>query len=218
MPNNMYEYIFFDLDGTLTDPGEGITNSVAHALRRFGIEPPPREELYAFIGPPLKDSFAKYYGMNGDDCTLAVKYYREYYADKGIFENSLYEGIPSLLSDIRDRGKRMVLATSKPDIFAEKILIHFGIDGYFDFVAGAAMDETRTKKDEVIAYAIEKYGLSGKNDRILMVGDRMHDVLGAAKHGIDTVGVTFGYGSEEELLAAGARFIADTPADILKFI
>ena len=214
----MYNYIFFDLDGTLTDPGEGITNSVAHALRRFGIEPPPRQELYSFIGPPLKDSFAKYYGMNEDECTLAVKYYREYYADRGIFENELYEGVPALLSSIRERGKSIVLATSKPDVFAEKILEHFGLIKYFDFVAGAAMDETRTKKDEVIAYALEKCRLAGKQNEILMVGDRKHDVLGAAAHGIDALGVTFGYGSRDELTAASAKYLADTPDEILKFI
>lgn len=214
----MYDHIFFDLDGTLTDPGEGITNSVAHALTRFGITPPAREELYSFIGPPLKDSFAKYYGMNEEECTLAVKYYREYYADKGIFENSLYKGIPELLQFIRERGKRIILATSKPDIFAEKILIHFGIMEYFDFVAGAAMDETRTKKDEVIAYALQKCYLSDKTDKILMVGDRKHDVLGAAAHGIDALGVTFGYGSQDELSSAGAKYIAHSPAEILEFI
>ena len=214
----MYSHIFFDLDGTLTDPGEGITNSVAHALTRFGITPPPREELYKFIGPPLKESFAKYYGMSGEECTLAVKYYREYYADRGIFENRLYQGVPELLSALRERGKHIVLATSKPDLFAEKILEHFGLIKYFDFVAGAAMDETRTKKDEVIAYALDRLGLRGKEKDILMVGDRKHDILGAAAHGIDSLGVTFGYGSERELIEAGASYLASAPDKILNFI
>lgn len=214
----MYSYIFFDLDGTLTDPGEGITNSVAHALTGFGIDVPERQELYKFIGPPLKDSFARYYGMSEDECTLAVRYYREYYADKGIFENGVYDGVPEMLSAIRGKGKRIVLATSKPDLFAEKILEHFGLIKYFDFVAGAAMDETRTKKDEVIAYAIDNLGLRGKTGEILMVGDREHDILGAAAHGIDALGVTFGYGSEEELLSAGAKYLAGKPCEILEFI
>ena len=214
----MYEYIFFDLDGTLTDPGEGITNSVSYALKRFGIEPPERKALYPFIGPPLKDSFAKYYGMSEDDCTLAVKYYREYYADKGIFENSLYEGIHGLLSELQERGKHIILATSKPDVFAEKILVHFGLIEFFDFVAGASMNETRTKKDEVIAHALEKCDLAHKTKQILMVGDRKHDIIGAAVHGIDGLGVTFGYGSQDELTKAGAKYIAHTPQEILKFI
>ena len=214
----MYDYIFFDLDGTLTDPGVGITNSVAYALKKFGIEPPEREALYPFIGPPLKDSFARFYGMNADECTLAVKYYREYYSDKGIFENALYGSIPELLEALRTRGKRLVLATSKPDVFAEKILVHFGLREHFDFVAGASMDETRTKKDEVIAHALGSCDLFDKTDRILMVGDRKHDILGAAVHGIDALGVTFGYGSKEELTAAGAKFIAHSPAEILQFI
>lgn len=214
----MYKYIFFDLDGTLTDPGEGITNSVAHALTRFGITPPPREELYKFIGPPLKDSFARYYGMSDGECTLAVKYYREYYADKGIFENKVYDGIEELLAEIQKMGKKIVLATSKPDLFAEKILEHFGLIKYFDFVAGAAMDETRTKKDEVIAYALDRLGMRGEEKDVLMVGDHKHDVLGAAVHGIDSLGVTYGYGSDRELIEAGASYLASAPDEILNFI
>ena len=214
----MYKYVFFDLDGTLTDPGEGITNSVAHALTRFGITPPPREELYKFIGPPLKDSFARYYGMAEEECALAVKYYREYYSDRGIFENKVYGGVREVLSALRERGVVTVLATSKPDLFAKMILEHFGIMKYFDFIAGASMDETRTKKDEVIAYALDGLGLRSKEDEILMVGDRKHDVLGAAAHGIDALGVTFGYGSRDELTAASAKYLADTPDEILKFI
>ena len=135
----MYKYIFFDLDGTLTDPGEGITNSVAYALTRFGIEVPERSELYKFIGPPLKESFAKYYGMSPEESTLALKYYREYYADKGIFENAVYDGVVETLSAIRESGRRVIMATSKPDVYAERILEHFGLLEYFDFVAGADM-------------------------------------------------------------------------------
>ena len=213
----MYKYIFFDLDGTLTDPGEGITNSVAYALDKFGIDVPPREELYKFIGPPLKDSFAEYYGMSADECNQALKYYREYYADRGIFENSVYGGIEELLSEIKNRGRKIILATSKPDVFAGKILEHFGLVEYFDFVAGADMAETRVKKDEVIAYALEKCDLRDKTDEILMVGDRKHDVLGAAAFGIDALGVTYGYGSERELIEAGASYLASAPDEILNF-
>lgn len=214
----MYDYIFFDLDGTLTDPGVGITNSVAYALKKFGIEPPEREALYPFIGPPLNDSFSRFYGMSKEESVLAVKYYREYYTDKGMLENSVYDGIPELLEALRARGKRLVLATSKPDVFAEKILVHFGLIKHFDFIAGALLDGSRINKDDVIAHALGSCDLFDKTDRILMVGDRKHDILGAAVHGIDALGVTFGYGSKEELTAAGAKFIAHSPAEILQFI
>lgn len=211
----MYEYVFFDLDGTLTDPGEGITNSVAHALRRFGITPPDRAELYKFIGPPLKDSFAEYFGMTEPETALAVEYYREYYREKGIFENKVYAGAREMLGQLKDAGKKLVLATSKPDIFAHLILEHFNLSEFFYFEAGAKMDESRTKKAEVIAFALDECGLRSKTDSILMVGDREHDVLGAAAHGIVTAGVTFGYGSEEELLSAGAKYIAHSPSEIV---
>ena len=214
----MYKYIFFDLDGTLTDPGEGITNSVAHALTRFGIEVHERSELYKFIGPPLKESFAKYYGMSPEESTAALKYYREYYADKGIFENAVYDGVVETLSAIRESGRRVIMATSKPDVYAERILEHFGLLEHFDFVAGADMAETRVAKADVIAHALDSLGLRGKTDEILMVGDREHDILGAAAHGIDALGVTFGYGSADELLSAGAKYLANTPLEILKFI
>jgi phosphoglycolate phosphatase len=214
----MYGYIFFDLDGTLTDPGEGITNSVAHALTRFGIDVPERAELYKFIGPPLKDSFAKYYGMSPEESTTALKYYREYYADKGIFENAVYDGVETMLSDIKKSGRKIIMATSKPDVYAEKILEHFGLMKYFDFVAGADMAETRVAKADVIAHALDSCGLRGKTGEILMVGDREHDVLGAAAHGIDALGVTFGYGSADELMSAGAKYLANTPLEILNFI
>ena len=214
----MYDYILFDLDGTLTDPGEGITNSVAYALKKFGIEPPEREDLYPFIGPPLKDSFARFYGMSDAESDLAVKYYREYYAEKGMLENALYNGIPQLLEELRRRGKHVILATSKPDVYAEKILIHFGLIKHFDFVAGALLDGSRVNKDDVIAHALKSCSLFSKTDRILMVGDRKHDVLGAAAHGIDTLGVTFGYGSKDELVNSGAKYIAGTPEEILNFI
>lgn len=214
----MYSYIFFDLDGTLTDPGEGITNSVIYSLSRFGIEAPERDKLYKFIGPPLKDSFAKYYGMSPKECDAALKYYREYYADKGIFENVLYNGIADMLSAIRESGRKIILATSKPDVYAEKILEHFDLLKYFDFVAGADLAETRVTKADVIAHALDSCALREKTNEILMVGDREHDVLGAAAHGIDTLGVTFGYGSEDELISSGARYLANCPSEILNFI
>ena len=158
----MYNVILFDLDGTLTDPGRGITNSVAYALNKFGIEVADKKELYKFIGPPLTDSFEKYYDFSSEDAIAAVEYYREYFKPKGIYENEIYEGIPELLQSLKENGKKVILATSKPEIFAKEILKYFGIDVYFDFVAGATLDKTRTKKGDVIAYALNSIGVTDK--------------------------------------------------------
>ncbi len=212
-----YPYIFFDLDGTLTDPGAGITNSVAYALERWGIRVDDRRSLYPFIGPPLTDSFARFYGFSPADARAAVDVYREYFAEKGIFENELYPGIPALLARLRAAGRTLVIATSKPEPFALRIAEHFGVDGYFDLIAGAAMDETRTHKWEVIAYALERLGGPAPGS-VLMVGDREHDVQGAARCGIQTLGVLYGYGSREELLSAGAVAVADTVEEIGDYI
>lgn len=209
----MYDVILFDLDGTLTDSGLGITNSVAYALKKYGIEVTDRTELYKFIGPPLRESFEKYYGFSEKEAEKAVEYYREYYVDKGIFENTVYFGIEDLLKEIRDSGKRAIVATSKPQVFAKRILEHFGLADYFEQIAGASLDETRTKKDEVIAYVLETCGISDRS-RVLMVGDREHDILGAKKNGIDSLGVLFGYGGYAELKEAGASYIAETVKDI----
>ena len=145
------KFVFFDLDGTLTDPGIGITNSVMYALKKFGIEEKDRKELFRFIGPPLIPSFMKYYGFSKEEAVRAVVFYREYYAERGIFENKLYAGIPELLGKLKDDGIKVVMATSKPEIFAEKIAKHYDIAKYFDLIAGATESETRTEKDEVIA-------------------------------------------------------------------
>ena len=209
----MYDVILFDLDGTLTDSGLGITNSVAYALKKYGIEVTDRTELYKFIGPPLRESFEKYYGFSEKEAEKAVEYYREYYVDKGIFENTVYFGIEDLLKEIRNSGKRAIVATSKPQVFAKRILEHFGLADYFEQIAGASLDETRTKKDEVIAYVLETCGISDRS-RVLMVGDREHDILGAKKNGIDSLGVLFGYGGYAELKEAGASYIAETVKDI----
>lgn len=208
-----YAWIFFDLDGTLTDPGEGITNSVAYALKKEGIEPPPREELYTFIGPPLVDSFMKLYGFSRERALRAVEEYREYFRDRGIFENRVYDGIPRLLEELCAKGKRLVLATSKPELFAKRILAHFDLERYFTFAAGALMDETRTKKADVIAYALASCGITDPSS-VLMVGDRLHDVEGAKACGMDSLGVLYGYGSREELTEAGATYLAERVEDI----
>ena len=202
-------HIFFDLDGTLTDPGPGITNAVMYALERWGIHVADRSELYRFIGPPLTDSFARFYGFSPADARAAVDVYREYFADKGIFENEVYPGIPELLARLKGAGLKLVMATSKPELFALRIADHFNLTRYFDCIAGAAMDETRTQKWEVIEYALDRCGVTDRS-AVLMVGDREHDVLGAKRCGIRCLGVLFGYGSREELERAGAVAVAET--------
>lgn len=213
----MYQTILFDLDGTLTDPGLGITNSVMYALKKFNIEVEDRSSLYKFIGPPLRESYAKYYHFSDEEITRAVAYYREYFSVKGIYENELYEGIAEMLEQIKDSGREVVLATSKPEEFAAEILRYFHIDHYFDFVAGSTMDGTRVRKADVITYAIESHGITDLSMAV-MVGDREHDILGAGEIGLDSIGVLYGYGSREELENAGATYIAEHVADIMNFI
>ena len=213
----MYKTVLFDLDGTLTDPGLGITNSVMYALDKFGIKVEDRTSLYKFIGPPLKESYSKYYHLSGEDLNRAVVYYREYFSEKGIFENVLYDGMTEVLERIKSSGRKIILATSKPDEFAIKILEHFGIEQYFDFVAAATMDETRTGKAEVIAYAIESCNITDLQSAV-MVGDRENDILGAKALGIDSIGVLYGYGGMEELQSAGATYLARSVEDIINFL
>jgi len=212
-----YNVILFDLDGTLTDPGVGITNSVAHALAKYGISVEDRAELYKFIGPPLTESFEKFYGFSSEEAKQAVEYYREYYKVKGIYENSVYAGIEKLLETLNENGKTLIVATSKPEIFAKEVLRHFGLDKYFFYIAGGNLDGTRTVKAEVIDYALNAGGVADKST-VVMVGDREHDIIGANKNGVDSIGVLFGYGSREELEAAGASYIAETVEDIEKII
>ena len=213
----MYQYIFFDLDGTLTDPGIGITNSVAYALKKWNIEAADRSELYCFIGPPLVDSFMKYYGFSEEDANRAVEYYREYFSVKGLYENTIFDGTAKLLADLKAAGKKIVLATSKPQHFAEIILKHFDIDQYFDVVAGATMDGTRSKKTDVILYALAQCQIEDKA-QVIMVGDREHDIKGANNAGLDSIGVLCGYGDREELETAGATFIVENIEDVWELV
>ncbi len=213
----MYTTILFDLDGTLTDPGVGITNSVSYALSKWDISVNDRKELYKFIGPPLLESFARFYGFSEEQCRQALKYYREYFSKKGIFENTVYDGIEDLLKELKRRDKKIVLATSKPEEFAKRILVHFHLDGYFDFIGGASMDEKRNKKGDVIAYVLKNIQ-EQDHDRIIMVGDREHDVLGAKEHGIGCIGVLYGYGDRKELEKAGALYTASSIEDILTYL
>ena len=211
------EYIFFDLDGTLTDPAIGITNAVMHALKKYGIAVSDRKELYKFIGPPLWDSFEKYCGFSKEEANTAVEYYREYYRDKGMFENQVYDGCEGLLKELKDNGKILIVATSKPEVFAEQILEHFGIAKYFTFIAGSTLDGSRVKKGDVIRYALESCNIIDGSQAI-MIGDREHDIIGAKEMGLSSIGVLFGYGSRAELEEAGADFIVSTIEDIGKVI
>lgn len=203
------KYMLFDLDGTLTDPQEGITNSVAYALEQYGIHVEDRSSLNKFIGPPLKDSFMEYYGFAEDRAEEAVWKYREYFNEDGIFENKVYPGIPQMLQRLNDQGKILIVATSKPTVYAKRILKRFELSQYFADVQGSEMDGRRTKKEEVISYALEQNQITD-NAQAVMIGDREHDIIGAKKCGLDSIGVLFGYGSREELEGCGAGQIVDT--------
>lgn len=208
--------VLFDLDGTLTDPKEGITRSVAYALSKFGIAVPDRDALLPFIGPPLRDAFLSFYGFGEEDAEQAVAYYRERFSAVGIYENRLYDGIPALLERLRRAGRTICLATSKPEVFATKILSHFHLAEYFDFQGGATLDRTRDRKAEVIQYVLDAVGAD--RTETVMVGDREHDIIGAKACGIASIGVLYGYGSEEELRQAGADGIAKGLADLSRLL
>ena len=212
-----YKYCFFDLDGTLTNPELGITNSFMYALSKYNISVSERSELHKVIGPPLLDSFQRFYDFSYEDAKDAVDYYREYYTDKGIYENEMFPGISHLLEVLQKQGKKIILATSKPEHFAKIILDHFNLTKYFTFIAGANMDETRNKKDEVIEYALESCGIT-EMETVLMIGDREYDIIGAGKYGIDSVGVLFGFGSLEELEQAGATYIVESVQQMMDTI
>lgn len=209
----MKKTCLFDLDGTLTDPKEGITRSVAYALKHFSIEIQDYDALSVFIGPPLMDSFQEFYGFSYEDAKIAVAKYREYFSKQGIFENKLYFGIQEVLFQLQSQNIDCILATSKPEPFAKMIMDHFQLTPYFKGICGATLDETRNKKGNVIAYAMQTYELQKKDT--LMIGDRKHDVLGAKENGLLSIGVTYGYGSKEELLQAGADEIATSVEELL---
>ena len=214
-----YKYFLFDLDGTLTDPKEGITKSVAYALKSYGIEVEDLDTLCKFIGPPLKDSFVKFYGFSEEQGYEAVEKYREYFKPHGVYENKVYDGVDKLLADLKDCGKMVVLATSKPTVFANVILEHFDLKKYYDVISGSELDGVRVKKGDVIAYALEQIAkIEGVDsiDRTLavMIGDREHDILGAKENGLDSIGVLYGYGDRAEHEAAGAGYIVETVEEL----
>ncbi len=207
------EYLLFDLDGTLTDSKEGITKSVQYALREFGIEEEDLDRLCCFIGPPLKDSFIKYYGFSDEEAKKAVNIYREYFSVRGLYENRVYEGAEKVLQSLLDSGKKLYVASSKPEYFVHKILKHFHMDSYFLFMGGSDMGGAREKKADVIRYVLEECGIHDR-EHVVMIGDREHDILGAKEVGIDSVGVLYGFGSRQELEEAGAGAIAETIFDL----
>lgn len=207
-------HILFDLDGTLTDPGLGITNSVAFALSHFGITVSDRSELYRFIGPPLMDSFMEFYGFSEEQATEAVRVYREYFADRGWAENTVFDGIEDLLAALVAEGKTLLVATSKPQVFAEKILHHFGLAKYFTHICGVALQAPRGYgKAEVIREALAKARVTDFSTAV-MVGDRHHDIDGAKAVGLESIGVLYGYGDREEHEAAGADVILESVAEL----
>ena len=211
------EYIFMDLDGTITNPAEGITRCFEYALNHFGIEVESRAQLEQFIGPPLRQSFKEGFGFDDEKATEAIAKYRERFQPTGMFENEVYAGMEEALQTLKEAGKVLIVATSKPEHMAVKILEHFGLDGYFDDICGSCDDRNRNEKDEVIRYALEKHGITDMSE-VLMVGDRKFDVIGAEKCGIRCLGVLYGFGDREELEAAGAAYIAETVEDMARII
>ena len=214
-----FKYILFDQDGTLTDPKEGITKSVQHALRAFGIDEPDLDQLVSFIGPPLIESFRDFYDFTPEQALEGVAKYREYFCDRGIFENKVIPGIPRLLQNLKENGKILCLATSKPEPFARKILEHFDLMQWFDETVGASLDESRGTKKDVIEDALRRLQIGEKERReTVMVGDRKHDILAASALELSSVGVTFGYAPEGELKTAGAGHIVSSVEELEAYL
>lgn len=210
----MYQYLLFDLDGTLTDPKVGITKAVAYALKKFKQLDVDLDALTKFIGPPLKDSFMSFYGFSEQDVDLAIQYYREYFSETGIFENEVYPGIRDMLDVIKHDGRYVLaVATSKPTVYAERIIEHFGLKDCFTCVVGSNLDGTRSKKAEVIQEVLRVLNVS-QLDEVVMIGDREHDILGAKQVGVRSIGVLYGYGSYEELEGAGVSLIVKQVEDL----
>lgn len=213
----MAEIFLFDLDGTLTESGTGIVNSVAYALKYFHVPvSEEKKELYRFIGPSLKDAFSGFYGFDEEQTMEAIRVYREYYTRQGIFENRVYDGVEEMLSTLKAKGKQLMVATSKPEIFARQILDHFQLSSYFDFIGGSLISETRTDKTEVIQYVFESMEIKNRSSAV-MVGDRYHDMMGAKGAGIKKVGVLYGYGTRKELEDAGADLLIETPMELIRY-
>lgn len=211
----MIKYLLFDLDGTITDPKEGITKCVQYALSKFDIEE-ECDNLLSFIGPPLTDSFMDFYGFDKQKAELAIKYYRERYAKIGLFENSAIDGIHEVLEKLKNSGYTLAVATSKPTCFAISICEKYDFSKYFDIIMGSELDGTRTKKSEIIYEVLKQ--LNAKPEEVVMIGDRKYDIIGAKEVGTASIGVRFGYAEDGELEKAGADFIVGTPNELLSCI
>jgi phosphoglycolate phosphatase len=205
-----FDTLLFDLDGTLSNPREGLVKAILYAVAEMGIAEHDPATLDSFIGPPLRESFAKRYGLDAAGTEEALRLYRVYYADRGLYENEVYPGIPELLAALRGQGFRLFVATSKPTVFAEQVLVHFGLADHFVAIVGANLDSTRNEKAEVIAHLLHTYGVDPARTR--MVGDRLHDIHGARAHGIPAIGVAWGFGGQAELAAHGAHAIVEDVA------
>ena len=218
MPPESLKTLLLDLDGTLTDPSAGISNCILYALREMNVPLLHQEQLNSWIGPPLLRSFSDYFKFLGvdEDEQEALRLYRERFSEKGLFENEVYEGIPAALSSLRQAGHQMFLATAKPIVFAQQIVDHFGLDQFLSHSYGAGLDGARSDKTELLKFIIERESLNP--GKCVMVGDRKHDMIGARYHGMRAVGVLWGYGPREELLAAGAEQLVEYPSDLLNIV
>lgn len=214
--NPAFQYLLFDLDGTLTDPKIGITTCVQYALHHFGIEEPDLDKLEGFIGPPLADSFQEFYGFDEEQTKEAIRVFRERFSTVGLYENEIYPGIPEMLARLKNAGKKLAVASSKATVYVVKILQYFEIEQYFDVVVGSELNGTRTQKEEVIEEALRQLCHDDKaaNDKVVMIGDRKFDIQGAKEFGLISAGVSFGYAPPGELEQAGADYIVDTVAEL----
>lgn len=211
------EIILMDLDGTITNPKEGITKSVQYSLKKMGIEIQDLDSLVKHIGPPLKDGFMEYYGFTESEAQRAVEFYREYYKEIGIRQNEAYDGMEQLLIKLKQAGKTLIVATSKPEPLAVEVLDYFHLSNYFDDICGASFDDTRASKEAVIRYALEKNGIKDL-DSVVMIGDRCYDIIGAKAVGIPSIGVLYGFGDREELESAQADYIVAKVTDLFDTI
>lgn len=219
----MFRYCLFDLDGTLTDPREGITKSVQYGLKCIGINEPDLKKLEVFIGPPLLDSYMEMYGLDKETAERAIVFYRERFAPIGIFENAIFPEVPKMLEHLKNKGICLAVASSKPQTFVKKILKHFEIEQYFEVIIGSELDGRRTAKEEVVEEALRLLGVLDMSDEqrfecCAMIGDRKFDIQGAKAFGLTGVGVRFGFAPEGELEAEGADYIADTIEELTDFL
>ena len=212
-----YDYILFDLDGTITEPFEGITKALSYSLEKFGIKIEDRNSLRVCIGPPLWDTYTEMFGLSDADADKATDYYREYYDNGGAFDCLIYDGIEDMLKRLHESPCKVLLATSKPEVMANVVLSHFGLDKYFDIICGASLDRSRSSKASVVKYALERAGVTDKS-RCIMIGDRKFDVEGARENGLSTLGITHGYGDRAELEGAGAIQIFDDTYSLCEFL